>query len=186
MRILTLSTLYNKGGAAYIAKTLNDGFIKSNHQAKYLIGYGSNGVAQKQNNPNLIYAKYDGLIYPHLNFLSHQLIGKDLFSPQKSQLIELLDWSEVLICHTLHSHFLNFDVFFNLLIENYSGKKVIFVAHDSWHYTGRCAFIYECEGWKSSCQNCKHTNFYPSSVFSITEREWSKKIKLIAKIDNRF
>jgi putative colanic acid biosynthesis glycosyltransferase len=184
MNVLTISTLQNKGGAAYIAKTLHKGFEEHNINTKYLVGYGKRGFKEKNVDEKVFYADYTLPIIPHLNLLTHSVFGKDIFSPQKEQIENLINWSDVIICHTLHSYFINFEFLFDLF-QKYGGeKKVIFVGHDSWHYTGRCAFIYDCELWKTGCQKCPNTQFYPPTKFSISKSERAKKISKISNIPN--
>jgi len=184
INILTISTLYDKGGAAYIAHNLHKGFKEAGYNTKFLVGYGKNGFAGKTNDPDIIFSKYRFNFYPHLNFILHKIIGKDYFSPMSNQIIDVIKWADVVICHTLHSHFINFEMFFGLLRDYGSNKKIIMVAHDSWHYTGRCAIISSCQNWKNSCLKCPFPENYPSSFFSITNSEWHKKIKNISSINN--
>lgn len=184
MNILTISTLSNKGGAAYIAKTLHAGLKEQGHNTKYLIGYGKRGFKENIIDKDFIFAKYLLPIIPHLNLFFHKIIGKDLFSPQEKQLIKQIQWADVVVCHTLHSYFINYDLLFKILIKEGKNKKIIMVAHDSWHYTGRCAFIYDCDIWKKGCVKCPNLSFYPSSLFSISESERKNKIRALSNIPN--
>lgn len=184
MNVLTISTLHNKGGAAYIAKTLHTGFKEKGYQSKYLVGYGKRGFKEKQKDEDFIFSKYLFPLIPHLNLFIHNFIGKDLFSPVEKHLKEQIQIADVIICHTLHSYFVNFDLFFRILREEASNKKIIMVAHDSWHYTGRCAFIYECDIWKKGCEKCPNHDFYPSTIFSISKSERKKKIFGLSSIPN--
>lgn len=184
MNILTISTLSNKGGAAYIAKTLHQGFIERGHQAKYLVGYGKNGLAEVNFDNSFIFSRYKIPFAPHLNWLSHRIIGKDLLSPEENQLVELIKWADIIVCHTLHSYFVNFDTLLKIFVDSAFDKKIIMVAHDSWHYTGRCAFVFQCQNWKNNCKDCSHKNYYPSSLISIAEQERGKKISKLKNLSN--
>lgn len=186
MNILTISTLYDKGGAAYIAKTLHSGFMEAGHNAKYLVGYGKHGFKKEINDPTIIYANYYLSIFPHLNFLTHKVVGKDFFSPISSQIIDLIKWADVIICHTLHSYFTNFETLFSIFNRYTSDKKIIMVAHDSWHYTGRCAFIFDCNLWEKGCENCPHHEYYPPSILSIAQKEITIKTNQIKSIPNLY
>ncbi|MFV0375785.1 MAG: hypothetical protein ACK5JD_00625 [Mangrovibacterium sp.] len=184
MKILTISTLYEKGGAAFIAKTLHHEFMQQGHETKYLVGYGSKGLPDKTQDKGVEKADYRFMLSPHLNFLIHSIVGKDIFSPNKTQLVELIQWADVIICHTLHSYFVSYSFLFDLFIRLGKEKRVYFVAHDSWHYTGRCASIHSCEDWKKGCLLCIHKNHYPKSLLSISHIEWKRKVNKINKIPN--
>lgn len=185
MNVLTISVLQDEGGAAYIAKTLHDGFSSENFlNTKFLVGYGNKGLSEKNVFNDIEYSKYTIPFSPHINFLVHNFIGKDILSPKEKQLVDLFKWSDVIICHILHSYYLNFSKFFKILAENVFHKKVIFVAHDSWYYTGRCAIIYECDNWRNGCVNCPHKGYYPKSLFSITSSQFNLKVNLINQIPN--
>lgn len=184
MNILTISTLFDRGGAAYIGRTLHYGLSDAGYQTKYLVGYGARGFKQKNSDPDIIYADYNFPLTPHANFILHRSLGKDFFSPSTKQIHDLVDWSDVIICHTIHSHFLNFETLGNILKKFGAKKKVIMVAHDSWHYTGRCAFRFDCSLWQSGCISCPNQGFYPASLFSITKSERVKKIATMKSIPN--
>ncbi|WP_367757272.1 hypothetical protein [Flavobacterium sp. WC2430] len=184
MNILTISTLYNKGGAAYIAKTLHSGLKEEGFNSKYLVGYGKRGLKENLIDKDFIFSRYIFPIIPHINLFFHKIIGKDLFSPLKKQLTKQIQSADVVICHTLHSYFINFDFLFKIFREEGKNKKIIMVAHDSWHYTGRCAFIYDCDIWKKGCEKCPNLNYYPSSLFSIAANERKNKINALSCIPN--
>lgn len=184
MNILTISVVQEKGGAAYIAKTLHEGFSSENFNTKFFVGYGNKGFSENKIFKGIVYGNYTLPLSPHVNYIVHNLIGKDVLSPKKKQLNELIQWSDVVICHVLHSYFMNFSKFFKLLAQIEINKKVIFVAHDSWFYTGRCAIIHECDNWKNGCLNCPHKEYYPRSLFSITNSEFNSKVNLINSIPN--
>ncbi|MDH4460403.1 MAG: hypothetical protein QE277_03205 [Flectobacillus sp.] len=184
--ILTISTLYNKGGAAYIARQLHEGFKERGFSSHYLYGYDKKGLPSKHHQLDVESLNSSFTFIPHLNYISHKLLGKDYFSPNTSILEDRLVWADVVICHTLHSHLINFQLFFTLLTKYAPTKKIIFVAHDSWFYTGRCAFKFSCEDWLSGCLECSYKKYYPSTLLSNSKLEFERKKSAIAKIPNLF
>lgn len=186
MNVLTISTLFHKGGAAYIAKVLHNGLKSTNIDTKYLVGYGKNGKADQSLSKDFVYSEYSlPRITPAINLVLHNLIGKDFLSPRKKHIEEMIEWSDVIVCHTLHSYFINYEFLFKIFKKFEKTKKIILVAHDSWHYTGRCAFVFDCDKWKSGCTNCENLNYYPPSKYmSITKSEFIKKQNLLSDIEN--
>jgi len=180
MNILTISTLYDKGGAAYIARTLHHGFLEKGYRSIYYAGYGKRGFPNKKISDTVKYANFRLKIAPHINYIFHRIFGKDILSPNTNEIYSFLEWADVVICHTLHSHFLNYKDFFSLVLKH--NKKIILVAHDSWHYTGRCAFIHSCELWKNGCSHCNNLSFYPSAIFDKAKLEFNSKTSHIGKL----
>ena len=184
MNILTISTLYNKGGAAYIAKTIHEGLLDNGFNATYLAGYSDSKSDKINYSSDVKFSSRKKGLVTIANFFSHKIIGKDLFSPFNNVLTELVKEHDVIICHTLHSHWISYEYLFNILKKYSFNKKIFFVAHDSWHYTGRCAFIKDCNDWQQGCIKCEHKDYYPSTFFSISKIEFQKKINLINSIFN--
>ena len=184
MNILTISTLYNKGGAAYIAKTIHEGLLDNGFNATYLAGYHDSKSDKINYSSDVKFSSRKKGLVTIANFFSHKIIGKDLFSPFNNVLTELVKEHDVIICHTLHSHWISYEYLFNILKKYSFNKKIFFVAHDSWHYTGRCAFINDCNDWQQGCIKCEHKDYYPSTFFSISKIEFQKKINLINSIFN--
>ncbi|MEE2954302.1 MAG: hypothetical protein VX347_03930 [Bacteroidota bacterium] len=184
MNILSISTLYNKGGAADIARTLHEGFNDKGFDSSYLAGYSDRFSRNDIRDEKVYFAVNKKGITTFLNYLSHKVIGKDFFSPNSQIIEDLMINKDIIICHTLHSHWLNFENFFRLLKKKSANKRILFVAHDSWHYTGRCAIINDCTDWQKGCIKCEHTDYYPSTLFSISKIEYQKKINLIKSIPN--
>lgn len=177
MRILNISTLHGHGGAAKIADTIHKGFLHRGLDSVYLAGYG---VENKDRKIYAVNRKYSAVVGG--NLITHTLLGIDLFESRNKVIEKWLGWADVVIVHNIHSHWISYKHFFRYLNE-FSHLKVIFVAHDSWHYTGRCAFINNCSNWQKECVNCKFKGNYPKAIFSNEHLEYKKKVDLISASD---
>jgi len=176
--------LYDKGGAAYIAKTIHEGLLDNGLNATYLAGYPDSKSNKINYSSDVKFSSSKKGLVTLANFFAHKIIGKDLFSPFNNVLTELVKEHDIIICHTLHSHWISYEYLFNVLKKYSFNKKIFFVAHDSWHYTGRCAFIFDCDNWKNNCLRCNYTSYYPSTTFSISNSENIRKRNLINSISN--
>ena len=70
---------------------------------------------------------------------------------------------DVIHMHNLHGYYLHVGVLFTFLKD--FGKPIIWTFHDCWPFTGHCAYFdrVNCEKWKSECNNCPLTKYYPTS-----------------------
>lgn len=183
MKILQISTLYNKGGAGIFAKNLHEYINKyiDGHESTFLYSYSDKGLI-KSNNNNKNVLSITPHYAPYLNYISHNLIGIDLFGVKDENLFNLLKCHDIVHIHIIHSHGFNYRQLFKQIIA--LNKPVIVTLHDSWFYTGRCAIINECQNWSKGCGKCELLNNYPSSLFDFSKQEFHVKTKLINKINN--
>lgn len=72
---------------------------------------------------------------------------------------------DIIHLHNIHSYDFNLGVLFRYLKK--SGTPVVWTQHDSWTYTGHCAFYAEpnCQKWKTGCGKCPIYKQYPDSWF---------------------
>lgn len=86
--------------------------------------------------------------------------------------------------HNLHENYLNIPILFRYL----SKKKIIVVwtLHDSWSYTGHCAYycIANCERWKTHCQKCPIHGDYPSCSVDDSYKMYETKKRWFNSLSN--
>lgn len=105
----------------------------------------------KNSNSKLVHAVFDGV--------EKELSLHNVFSITTPALQALQEYKEADIVH--------FHMFHNTKLSLYSlmkmanEKKVVVSLHDPWFLTGRCVHFFECQKWKTGCQNCNslHTMF---------------------------
>lgn len=91
---------------------------------------------------------------------------------------------DIIHLHNLHGYYLNIEILFDFLKEYH--KPVIWTLHDSWPYTGHCAFYSaaNCEKWKIQCVNCSKQKEYPASRFADNSREnYERKRKAFTGVE---
>ena len=71
---------------------------------------------------------------------------------------------DIVHLHNLHGHYINYPHLFNFL--NYEKIPIIWTLHDSWAYTGHCAYYASngCNNWKTGCEKCDFFRDYPRSI----------------------
>lgn len=92
---------------------------------------------------------------------------------------------DVIHLHNIHGYYLNLNVLFNYLKEEYKGK-IVWTLHDCWAFTGHCAHfsLINCNKWQKECFNCPQLNTYPKEYFDTTKREFNLKRKLFVGLPN--
>ena len=71
---------------------------------------------------------------------------------------------DVVHLHNLHGHYINYLHLFDFL--NCERIPVVWTLHDSWAYTGHCAYYAAngCYNWKTGCEKCEFFKDYPKSI----------------------
>ena len=174
MNILQINTSYSKGGAAQIARTIYKNIRKkSNFSSYFAYGRGDN------ENFNINKFTYKSEIYLHAlitRFTGYEGIGT-YFSTKK--LIKYIENNNINLIHlhNIHGYYLNLN-FIKYLIKN--KFPVVWTLHDTWSFTGSCAYYFDCKKWKSGCGNCPNLETYPKNYIDQSKKMWMKKQKLFS------
>jgi glycosyltransferase involved in cell wall biosynthesis len=83
---------------------------------------------------------------------------------------------DVIHFHNLHGYYLD------LSVAEAIGKlgiPVVWTLHDGWPLTGRCAYLCDCDRWKSGCGHCPDLRRYPRAYFDSSAMMWEKKRQLL-------
>jgi putative colanic acid biosynthesis glycosyltransferase len=175
MRILHLNTRYvGGGGAAAIANLLHNEINKQpKMKSKFLYGRG------ESNEINSIKISFEFESY--ISAGSTRVFGKSLNRRIPKEVKKEIDNADIIHIHNLHGYYINYESLINYIVEK--DKKVIWTLHDTWAFTGRCAFTFGCEKWKSGCGNCINLNIYPTTKRDISDKLWINKKKLFNKLN---
>jgi glycosyltransferase involved in cell wall biosynthesis len=170
MKILIVNSEYYRGGAAKIARTLYQALNRRDEINCYF-AYGRGKGPEKET----IY-KFAFLPEIYLQGFLTRIMGlqgygswfstkrlEDYIHGKKFDLIHL---------HNLHGYYLNLDFI------KFLGRldiPVVWTLHDGWTLTGRCAYLSECDYWKTGCGNCPNLSWYPKAYFDSSSFIWKKK-----------
>lgn len=104
--------------------------------------------------------------------------GRDGFSngATKKKTIRFLDKQKpALIClNNLHGHYVNCPTVLNWAKVN--NVPLVWIVHDDWPLTGRCAMTITCEKWKTGCGHCPFKRRYPKTwLFDGSKKYWKIK-----------
>lgn len=175
MNILHINTRYiGGGGAASIANLLhNEINIQEGMTSRFLYGRG------ESDDPNAIKISLEFESYISAGIT--RIFGESLNRALSKEAKKEIDNADIVHIHNLHGYYMNYESLINYIVKK--DKKIIWTLHDTWVFTGRCAFTFGCEKWKLGCGNCKNLNIYPATKRDLSDKLWIKKKELFTKLN---
>jgi putative colanic acid biosynthesis glycosyltransferase len=172
MKILTINTELNRGGAAQIAHTLYQSLNEKEKISCYFV-YGKGMGSEDKNSYKFGY-------WPEIYF--HWILTRytglqgygSWFSTKKLEKIIIEEKFDLIHLHNLHGYYLNLS-FINFLKK--TNIPIIWTLHDGWSITGRCAYCFNCTRWKTGCGKCPDLSLYPKTFIDSSNFMWKKKKK---------
>lgn len=175
MNILHINTRYiGGGGAASIANLLhNEINNQEGMKSEFLYGRG------ESNDSNSMKISYE--LESYISAGSTRIFGRTLNRKISEEVKKEIDNADIIHIHNLHGYYINYESLINYIVEK--DKKIIWTLHDTWSFTGRCAFTFGCERWKIGCGNCKSLNIYPTTKRDMSDKLWLKKKNLFTRLN---
>lgn len=175
MNILHINTRYvGGGGAASIANLLHNEINKQEGMtSRFLYGRG------KSSDSNAV--KIATEIESYISAGVTRLFGKELNRGLSKIVKSEIDNADVIHIHNLHGYYVNYESLINYIVEE--DKQVIWTLHDTWVFTGRCAFTFGCDKWKRGCGDCKNLSVYPTTKKDLSDKLWINKKALFTKLN---
>jgi glycosyltransferase involved in cell wall biosynthesis len=180
MKILLIDVNCKYSSTGKIVYDLYNDLNSIGHTAKICYGRGAL-IAE----PNIHKFSSNVETYAHA-FLTRITGLTGIYSPfATNNLIKIMDefQPDIVHIHELHGYFVNIAPVINYLKEK--DIKTVWTFHCEFMYTGKCGHAYECEQWKSECDQCPHLNDYPSSLFfDFTKKMFNNKKSLFSDFSN--
>ena len=164
MKILFINTVCGKGSTGRIASQI--GAAAEQAGGSYMVAYGR-GVDGDPEHSYRIGGKWHTYVHA---FLSRITDRAGFYSKAATkQLVKFIRayHPDAIHLHNLHGYYLNIEILFDYLKNEYKGK-VVWTLHDCWAFTGHCVH-YTCAGcdrWKTGCHHCPEKGEYPASVLA--------------------
>ena len=183
MKVLFINSVYGRGSTGRIVAEL--GKAVENNGGEYKVAYGR---GTQSNDPRAFF------IGGKSNYYSHALLARltdktGFYSTRATKkLIQFIKsyQPDIIHLHNLHGYYLNVEVLFKYLKEEYKGK-IIWTLHDCWAFTGHCphySFV-KCDKWQTQCFNCPEKKRYPSSCFKDNSyKNYLRKKSAFCGLDN--
>ena len=185
-RILYINSCYSTRSTGKIVKQLETTAILEGcevyiaYSSRFLISESAKNV-----NHYIIGNKFD--VYSHV-FQTRILDKHALYS--KKATYRLVTWikkikPDVIHLHNLHGYYLNIEILFKFLKNEYKGK-IFWTLHDCWAFTGHCSYytFVNCNKWQIGCDKCPQKNKYPKSYYDNSSNNFHKKKNLFTSVPN--
>lgn len=181
MRIVHINVRLNEGGAARVALDLHSRALSAGIESQFFYGYGA-GAKRSDDELNVVGAVHlSSRPQVMLNYATHKLSGIEIFPPcgkKAERLVQAIRGADVVHLHAIHSYFLPFSWFSDVLLE---AKHIVWTCHDFWPITGRCAFLEGCEVWRKGCGKCPSGLNYPPAHLDLSAYAFKNKRKNIER-----
>jgi glycosyltransferase involved in cell wall biosynthesis len=191
MRIALINSHDLGGGAAGFARQLAGGLIARGHEVAFIVGIkktdlpwvyevpvtGSGGALERVLRFTLRTALSARTPAFRIRYFARRLLHarhlqgsfarrkgfEDFGLTETARAFEQLPFSpEIVHLNNLH-YFVgptHFDI--RTLPALTRSKRLVYTLHDTWSFTGHCAYFFECDRWKQSCGACPHLDIYAS------------------------
>ena len=183
MKILTLSTVDEQGGAARAAYRLHRALL-TNHIDSQMLVQSKISDDFTVLGPQTKFQKFLGVLRPSLDALPvgyYKKRSAGLFSPSWLPFSGIVEKINSLQPDIVHLHWIAGGM---LRIEDIAKIKapIVWTMHDMWPFTGGCHYDEDCAGYKSNCVGCKVLNTVSSR--SLSHKVYNRKKKTFDKKRN--
>lgn len=161
MKVLIINSVYGIGSTGKIVEDLLREYQKQGFDTYFAYGRNSkltNDVEKKAYRIGSKLSVYFHVVMSRL-FDWHGLCS--VYATKK--LIKYIDRLKpnVIHLHNVHGYYLNYKILFEYLKK--TDIKIIWTLHDTWAFTGHCAYFGNCLKWKEKCYKCEKKLSYPRS-----------------------
>lgn len=183
MKVLFINTVFGRGSTGQIVSQLGGELERQGHS--YMVAYGRGG---RSNDPHAYYMGSEQSV--RLHALRARLTDRACFYSHRAtrKLVAFIReyQPDVIHLHNLHGYYLNVEVLFDYLKQEFSGK-VIWTLHDCWAFTGHCVhYAYAgCDRWKTGCSHCPEKGSYPASrLLDNSQKNYQDKKRIFTGVPN--
>ncbi len=180
MKILYINSTFSQGGAAILMQLLADRLKQDKNIEQYFIvrkncNTETKNIFQISEKTSVFGYKKLSRIFSEYGYLYKFLPIESHFILKKTYQIA----PDIIHIHNIHGGFFQT----NLLPKLSKIAPTVWTFHDMFPITGHCAHSFECEKWKSGCENCERLDIYPSIKKDRTRVLWNYKNKIFNSAD---
>lgn len=184
MKILMVNSVCGIGSTGRICTDLYDVLVLEEQGNECVIAYGR-GTADTKYNTYKIGNKLDN----YMHVFNSRMFDSHGFSSKKATkkfVAFIREYSpDVIHIHNVHGYYLNIEIFFKYLKDEYNGK-IIWTMHDCWAFSPHSAYIDYDENKKlPKSESRKNIKKYPKSLFiNNSKKNFYKKKKIFSEVNS--
>jgi glycosyltransferase involved in cell wall biosynthesis len=182
MHVVMLSDLEDLGGAAVAASRLAAGLVKGGHRVTRIVHFESPG-SHPWTTRRLVVSRTQGRLLRLLPPLARARLGGVFLEYRLRRVLDEVD-PDVVNVHNLHGAG---PAGWNLGLVTICTAKAptVWTMHDMWSFTGRCAYNWDCDLFRSGCGRTCPTHFeYPSLPPDEIAPAWRRRRAVISESEN--
>ena len=172
-----VNTAYAQGGAGRVAQILHT-VVNGSPGHRSLFAYGR-GPANQRALTLRFALQLEVFFHAFLTRLTG-IQGYGTFLTTR-RLLRLIRWwkPDVIHFHNIHGYYLDLSI-----APSVDKLKipVVWTLHDAWPLTGRCAYFFQCDGWRTGCTRCFYRRTYPKSYFDSCALMCREKRRLLGDV----
>lgn len=177
MNVLQISPYDHQGGASRIAWNLFEGYKKRGIDSYLAVGKKS------LDDPHIL--EIDNSNYHQIKILTKArkwleiMLGMEYFNyPGTQNISKLLPTGpDVIHAHNLHGKYFDLRVLPDIAMQ----FPTILTLHDTWMFSGHCAYAIDCDRWKTGCGKCPDLTIPPQVRRDSTSFNWNRKKGIYAQ-----
>ena len=180
MKIAVINDIESSGGAAIAASRLVAGLRKKGLDVMRFVNVKETELVSTIDCGSLdlkdrLINKFVQKVFSNSNYLSHIVNLKVLKQVKRFN-------PDIVNIHNIHSALMSVDLVEMLLN---AGFKLVWTLHDMWSFTGHCAYTYDCDKYKSFCnESCPRPMEYPSLNIEKIEKAYLKRKNIVSRHRN--
>ena len=182
MKILQINSSINSGSTGRITEQIGAVALEKGHQSYIAFG-------RTENSSKSVKIKIGGICNVFLHFLESFLFDRHAFSSRIATYFFLRKVDkiapDIIALYNLHGYYLNVEMLFKYIKAK--NIPVVWTLFDCWAFTGHCSYFdnINCEKWKSHCEKCPKSSYYPRSfILDNSKRNFSAKKTIFNNVEN--
>lgn len=172
MKVLQVNCVYNSGSTGKITRDIHIELLKNGHESVVCYGRGTKtqdaGVyktcGELYSKLNNLLTRFTGILYGGCFLSTNRLIS--IIKKEKPDIVHL---------QCINGYFVNIYRLVSWLKK--SKIKTVLTLHAEFMYTANCGHSYNCEKWKTGCDNCPVFKKETKSLFFDSTARSFKKMK---------
>ena len=182
LNVVMLSDLEDQGGAAVAASRLATGLTRAGHRVTRIV-YFESTRPQPWETIRLDLGRNSGRAVRLLPNRTRPAVRRILLRRRLRAILDRLE-PDLINIHNLHGA-IPAGWGLGLVVECSETAPVVWTMHDMWSFTGRCAYSWDCDLFRSGCDHsCPTPNEHPTLPPAMISSAWRYRADVMGSMGN--